>query len=210
MAVSANEKTKNFFFWFFKKSGKSFLKKWKVKKKSGIPPKSGRLTSLREGKRETDRERKVVCWLLEVLATYYCILGMGEERPEANWHRGLCTLRLQRNKTDGPPHPPELSRLAATETPVMVAGWANHHQAVGNGWRPPPHHPVPGNMWTEGLSTADGPQQKKKKKKTCAAPPNSWQRVDWGSKHGWSTAEEEEEEDLCRTTQFLATCGLRV
>ena len=31
---------------FFKKSGKSFLKKRKVKKKSGIPPKSGRLTSL--------------------------------------------------------------------------------------------------------------------------------------------------------------------
>ena len=29
-------------------------------------------------------------------------------------------------------------------------------------------------------------------RKTCAAPPNSWQHVDWGSKHGWSTAEEEE------------------
>ena len=29
--------------------------------------------------------------------------------------------------------------------------------------------------------------------KTSAAPPNSWQHVDWGSKHGWSTAEEEEE-----------------
>ena len=27
---------------------------------------------------------------------------------------------------------------------------------------------------------------------TCTAPPNSWQHVDWGSKHGWSTAEEEE------------------
>ena len=44
-AVSINEIKKN---WgrFFKKSGKQFLKKRKVKKKSGIPPKSGRLTSL--------------------------------------------------------------------------------------------------------------------------------------------------------------------
>ena len=32
-------------------------------------------------------------------------------------------------------------------------------------------------------------------RKTCAAPPNSWQHVDWGSKHGWLTTEEEEEED---------------
>ena len=25
--------------------------------------------------------------------------------------------------------------------------------------------------------------------KTCTAPPNSWQHVDWGPKHGWLTAE---------------------
>ena len=31
-------------------------------------------------------------------------------------------------------------------------------------------------------------------RKTCAAQPSSWQHVDWGSKHGWSTTEEEEEE----------------
>ena len=31
------------------------------------------------------------------------------------------------------------------------------------------------------------------RRKTCAAPPSSWQHVDWGSKYGWSTAEEEEE-----------------
>ena len=30
--------------------------------------------------------------------------------------------------------------------------------------------------------------------KTCLATPNSWQHVDWGPKHGWSTTEEEEEE----------------
>ena len=29
--------------------------------------------------------------------------------------------------------------------------------------------------------------------KTCATPHSSWQHVDWGSKHGWSTTEEEEE-----------------
>ena len=33
---------------------------------------------------------------------------------------------------------------------------------MGNGGRPAPHHPVPGNMWTEGLSTADRLQKKKK------------------------------------------------
>ena len=31
-----------------------------------------------------------------------------------------------------------------------------------NGGRPALHHPIPGNMWTEGLSTADRPQKKKK------------------------------------------------
>ena len=36
--------------------------------------------------------------------------------PEAIWHHGLCTLRLQRSRTDGPPHPPGLSHLAETDT----------------------------------------------------------------------------------------------
>ena len=81
--------------------------------------------------------------------------------PEANWHHGLCTLRLQRSRTDDPPHPPGLSHLEETEAPVMAAGWVNHQQAVGNGGRPAPHCPIPGNMWTEGLSTADRPQKKK-------------------------------------------------
>ena len=79
---------------------------------------------------------------------------------EANWHHGLCTLWLQRSRTDGPPHRPRLSHLVETETPVMAAGWVNHQHAVGNGGRPAPHHPIPGNMWTEGLSTADRPQKK--------------------------------------------------
>ena len=42
--------------------------------------------------------------------------------PEAIWHHGLCTLRLERSRTVGPPHPPGLFHLAATETPVMAAG----------------------------------------------------------------------------------------
>ena len=70
---------------------------------------------------------------------------------EANWHHGLCTLWLQRSGTDGPPHRPRLSHLVETATPVIAAGWVNHQQAVGNGGRPAPHHPIPGNMWTEGL-----------------------------------------------------------
>ena len=79
--------------------------------------------------------------------------------PEANWHHGLCTLWLQRSGTDGPPHPPGLFHLAVTETTVMAAGWVNHQQAVGNSGRPLPHHPNPGNMWTEGLGMADWQQK---------------------------------------------------
>ena len=33
--------------------------------------------------------------------------------------------------------------------------------SCGEGGRPALHHPIPGNMWTEGLSTADRPQKKK-------------------------------------------------
>ena len=43
----------------------------------------------------------------------------------------------------------------------MAVGRVNHQKAVGNGGRPAPHHPIPGNMWTKGLSTADRPQKKK-------------------------------------------------
>ena len=57
---------------------------------------------------------------------------------------------------------PGLFHLAATETPVMAAGWVNHQQAVGNDGRPARHHPILGNMRTEDLSTADRPQKKKK------------------------------------------------
>ena len=32
---------------------------------------------------------------------------------------------------------------------------------MGNGRRPALHHPIPGNMWTEGLSIADQMQKKK-------------------------------------------------
>ena len=80
--------------------------------------------------------------------------------PEENWHHGLSTLWLQRSGTDSSPHPPGLLLLAATETAVMAAGWNNHQQAVGNSWKPALYHPVPGSMWTEGLSMADWLQKK--------------------------------------------------
>ena len=35
------------------------------------------------------------------------------------------------------------------------------------------------------------PTSCRERQKTCTTPPNSWQHVDWGSGHGWSTAEEE-------------------
>ena len=39
--------------------------------------------------------------------------------------------------------------------------------------------------------------------KTCAAPPNTWQHVE--SKHGWSTAEEEEETQTFQTNSYCHT-----
>ena len=49
VAVSVNEK-KKFFLAIFQKKRKVIFKKAESKKKSGIPPKSGRLTSLRDVK----------------------------------------------------------------------------------------------------------------------------------------------------------------
>ena len=80
----------------------------------------------------------------------------------------FCTLWLQRSRIDGPPHPPGLFSLAATKTPGMAA--VHHQQAVGNGGRPAPHHPIPDNMWTEGLSTADRPQKKKNQITSSSEP----------------------------------------
>ena len=82
--------------------------------------------------------------------------------PEANWHHGLCTLRLQRRGTDGPPHPPGLLHLAKTRDTSYGCRMSQTPTSCGE-WR-----------------------------KTWATPPTSWQHTDWGSKHGWSTAEEEE------------------
>ena len=42
------------------------------------------------------------------------------------------------------------------------------------GGRPALHHPIPDNMSTEGLSTADGPHKKKKK-----------EMVSWSGEHNW-------------------------
>ena len=57
--------------------------------------------------------------------------------------------------------------------------------------------PSGGNRDTSyGRRMSQPPTSCGERRKTCAAPPSSWQHVDWGSKHGWSTAEEEEEGDL--------------
>ena len=39
--------------------------------------------------------------------------------------------------------------------------------------------------------------------KTCSTQSNSWQYVDWGSKHGWSTAEEEKREVRRNSRSFF-------
>ena len=53
--------------------------------------------------------------------------------------------------------------------------------------------PSGGNRDTSyGRRMSQPPTSCGERRKTCAAPPSSWQHVAWGSKHGWSTAEEEE------------------
>ena len=55
--------------------------------------------------------------------------------------------------------------------------------------------PSGGNRDTSyGRRMSQPPTSCGERRKTCAAPPNSWQHVDWGSKHGWWKAEEEEVE----------------
>ena len=55
-------------------------------------------------------------------------------------------------------------------------------------------------LWKQDESTTN------KLWETCAAPSNSWQHVNWGSKHGWLT---EEEEVLVGVLKFrAAVCGI--
>ena len=54
--------------------------------------------------------------------------------------------------------------------------------------------PSGGNRDTSyGCRMSQSPTSCGERRKTCAAPPSPWQHVDWGSKHGCSTAEEGEE-----------------
>ena len=97
----------------------------------------------------------IICWNMS-RPLYWCC-KMATVPYEHTWSKmayGLCILRLQRSTADSPPYLPGPFPLVATET-VMAAGWDNHQQAVGNGRKPVPHHPVPGSMWTTGLSRAE-------------------------------------------------------
>ena len=51
--------------------------------------------------------------------------------------------------------------------------------------------PSDGNRDTSyGRGMSQPPTSCGERRKACTAPPNSWQHVDWESKHGWSTEEE--------------------
>ena len=63
-----------------------------------------------------------------------------------------------------------------------------------NGRRPAPYHPIPGSMWTEGLSTAEWQQKKKKKKKKKKKQP-LWARS--ATIIGGEGALEETKKGLC-------------
>ena len=59
--------------------------------------------------------------------------------------------------------------------------------------------PSGGNRDTSyGRRMSQPPTSCGERRKTCTAPPNSWQHVDWGSKHGWWTAEEKGDYELGR------------
>ena len=69
--------------------------------------------------------------------------------------------------------------------------------------------PSGGNRDTSyGRRMSQPPTSCRERQKTCAAPPSFWQHVNWGSKHGWSTAEEEEEEMNCSSYMFIAKFSL--
>ena len=67
--------------------------------------------------------------------------------------------------------------------------------------------PSGGNRDTSyGRRISQPPTSCGERQKTCTAPPNSWQHVDWGSKHSWSSTEEDEEEAVGQAER--QTCPL--
>ena len=80
-------------------------------------------------------------------------------------HHMFTSLRL-RHHTSTKLHICHSAKCPCGTSPMIVEhllqNWmTNHQQVVGNPGRPVLHHPILGNMWTEGLSSADQPQKKK-------------------------------------------------
>ena len=90
----------------------------------------------------------------------------------------------------------EQDTVACERTWSEVASWTLHSAIAKkqNRWSTTSSRTVPsgGNRDTSyGRRMSQPPTSCGERRKTCAAPPSSWQHVDWGSEHGWSTAEEE-------------------
>ena len=91
----------------------------------------------------------------------------------------------------------QCSRSLCERTWSELASWTLHSAIVKkrNRWSTTSSRTVPsgGNRDTSyGRRMSQPPTSCGERWKTCPAPPSSWWHVDWGSKHGWSTAEEEE------------------
>ena len=128
MAVSVNGTKKNF--KTFQKSGKSFLKKRKVKKKSGIPPKSGRLTSLirteEDSIHQLDRAAQVTIFRLR---TGHCQLLSHLHRLKIS-HSDECPCGT------GPQTPNHILQSCPTFDDLRRQTWSNPVEAHRKLWGP--------------------------------------------------------------------------
>ena len=71
---------------------------------------------------------------------------------EVIWYHGLDSARLQRSRTDGPPHPPRQFPFTPAETATMRQPQAS----CGNSGRPALRQTAFGSLWVTGLSIAAG------------------------------------------------------
>ena len=107
----------------------------------------------------------------------------------------------------------EQDTVACERTWSKLASWTLHSGIAKKRNRRPTTSsrtvPSGGNRDTSyGRRMSQPPTKCGERRKICTAPPNSWQHVDWGSKHGWSTAEEEEEK-LTKTHPISTIFRLR-
>ena len=98
--------------------------------------------------------------------------------------------------------------VACEHTWSEFASWALHSVIAKkqNRWSTTPPRTVlsGGNRdISYGCGMSQTPTRWGEWRKTCTTPSNSWQHVDWGSKYGWSTPEEDKPDPKVSTEYQL-------